>query len=294
MKFHPRLSLSLNGETFSYRLFDALLEITSTWSQREAAKRLGVSHAVLNRRIRDAEEKMGFRLVESTGAGSGLTPHGMMVLKNYQRYLKRLEERDTPVICGGPISTSLMDVLSRHYGLEAVIYTTDDLSALKMAEMDLVDILLFDDPVHAFMHDLDFVPIARDDLVLVSRSDEHLESIPELQGRMFVEVTNSAQRLAWNTLDHLRVDYEIVDWCSSPQNALKLIGNNEDFLTFLNRSFMSPLSSSFTVSDILADDTSHIISMVLPTKNPELEDFSDFLQGKGQEIITKFGFGKID
>ncbi|MDO5835033.1 MAG: LysR family transcriptional regulator [Methanobacterium sp.] len=294
MKFHPRLNLSLNGETFSYRLFDALMEITSTWSQREAAKRLGVSHAVLNRRIRDAEKKMGFKLVETTGAGSGLTPQGIMVLKNYQRYLKRLEERETPVICGGPISTGLIDVLLRYYGLEALIYTTDDLSALKLAEMDLVDILIFDDPVHAFMHDLDFVPIARDDLVLVSNSDENLESIHDLQGRMFVEVAHSAQRLAWNTLDQLRVDYEIVDWCSSPQNALKLISNDENFLTFLNRSFMSPLSNSYTVSDILAEDTSHVISMVLSTNNPELEDFSDFLQGKGQEIIPKFGFRKIN
>lgn len=294
MKFHPRLNLTLNGETFSYRLFDALQEITSTWSQREAAKRLGISHAVLNRRIHDAEEKMGFKLVETTGAGSGLTPQGMRVLKEYQRYLKRLVERDKPVICGGPISTGLMDVLSRHYGLEAVIYTTDDFSALNMAEMDLVDILLFDDPVHAFMHDLDFIPIARDELVLVSSSDERLENIHELQGKMFVEVTHSAQRLAWNTLDNLRVDYEIVDWCNSPENAIKLISNNEDFLTFLNRSFMSPLSKSFNVSDILAEDTGHIISMIFPNKNPELEDFSDFLQGKGQELITKLGFRKID
>lgn len=294
MKFYPRLNLSLNGETFSYRLFDALLEITSTWSQRAAAKRLGISHAVLNRRIRDAEEKMGFKLVETTGAGSGLTPQGEMVLKKYQRYLKRLDERDTPVICGGPISTGLVDVLSRHYGLEAVIHTTDDLSALKMAEMDLVDILLLDDPVHAFMHGLDFVPIARDELVLVSPSDEQLMSIHDLQGRMFVEVIHSAQRLAWNTLDHLRVDYEIVDWCSSPQTALKLISNNENFLTFINRSFMSPLSNSFTVSDILAEDTSHIISMVIPAKNPELEDFSDFLQGNGQKIIPQLGFRKIN
>lgn len=294
MKFHPRLNLSLNGETFSYRLFDALLEINSTWSQRAAAKRLGISHAVLNRRIRDAEEKMGFKLVETTGAGSGLTLQGIMILKKYQRYLKRLKERETLFICGGPISTGLMDVLSRHYGLEAVIYTTDDLNALKMAEMDLVDILLFDDPVHAFMHDLDFVPIARDDLVLVSHSNEQMESIEDLQGRLFVEVIHSAQRLAWNTLDHLHVDYKIVDWCSSPQNALKLIRNNEDFLTFLNRSFMSALSSSFTISDILAEDSSHIISMVIPTKKPELEDFSDFIQGKGQKLIPKLGFGRID
>lgn len=293
MKFHPSLNLRIKGETFSYRLFEALTEITNTWSQREAAKRLGISHAVLNRRIHNAEEKLGFKLVETTGAGSGLSPQGMLILEKYQRYLRRLEERDLPVIGGGPIATGLMDVLARQYGMDATIYTTDALNALKMAEMDLVDILVLDDPVHAFMHDLDFIPIARDDLVLVSGSDEYLENVDQLQGRKFVEVIHSAQRLAWNTMDQLRVDYEIVDLCSFPQNALKMVKTREDLLTFQNRSFMAPIIDSFTVSDIMADDTSHIISMVITDKNEELEDFSNFIQGKGQEIISEWGFGRI-
>jgi len=292
MKFHPSLNLRIKGETFNYRLFEALNQITNTWSQREAAKRLGISHAVLNRRIRDAEEKLGFKLVETTGAGSGLSPQGMMILEKYQRYLRRLEERNIPVICGGPIATSLMDVLARQYGLEVTIHTTDDLNALKMAEMDLADILVLDDPVHAFMHDLDFIPIARDDLVLVSGSEEYLENVDQLHGRKFVEVIHSAQRLAWNTLDQLRIDYEIVDLCRFPQNALKLVKTREGLLTFQSRSFMSPLSGSFTVSDIMADDTSHIISMVL--LNNELEDFSNFIRGNGQGIIQEWGFGRID
>lgn len=294
MKFQPTLNLQINGETFSYRLFDALGEITNTWSQREAAKRLGISHAVLNRRIRDAEGKLGFKLVETTGAGSGLSPQGMRILEKYQSYLRRLADKDVPVIGGGPIATGLMDVLARRYGLKATIYTTNDLTALKMAEMDLVDILVLDDPVHAFMHDLDFIPIARDDLVLVSGSDENLENVDQLRGREFVEVIHSAQRLAWNTLDHLRVDYEIVDVCSSPENALKMVKARENLLTFQNRSFMSPLLDSFTVSDIMAEDTSHIISMVILDKKEELEDFSNFIQGKGQRIIRTWGFGRID
>jgi DNA-binding transcriptional LysR family regulator len=294
MKFHPSLNLRIKGETFSYRLFEALTEITNTWSQREAAKRLGISHAVLNRRIRDSEEKLGFKLVETTGAGSGLSSQGMLILEKYQRYLRRLEERDLPVIGGGPIATGLMDVLAHQYGLEAMIYTTDDLNALKMAEMDLVDILVLDDPVHAFMHDLDFIPIARDDLVLVSGHDESLENVDQLHGRKFVEVIHSAQRLAWNTLDQLRVDYEIVDLCRFPQNALKMVKTRENILTFQSRSFMIPILDSFTVSDIMAEDTSHIISMVIPDKDEELEDFSNFIQGKGQEIIREWGFGRID
>ena len=184
-----------------------------------------------------------------------------------------------------------MDVLARQYGLKSVIHTTDDLNALKMAEMDLVDILVLDDPVHAFMYDLDFIPIARDDLVLVSGSDEYPDSVEKLEGEIFVEVPHSAQRLAWNTLDQLRVDYEIVHLCSSPHNALEMVKSSDDLYTFLNSSF---ISESCHVSDLLEEDTRHIISMILCGKNRELEEFKEFILGRGQDIISDWGFKRIN
>lgn len=291
MEFKTTLNLEINGVKFTYRLFDALEKISETWSQREAAKSLKISHAVLNRRIRDAEDKLGFKLVYTTGAGSGLTPQGVSILVKYQQYQDRLQERSIPFTCGGPVSTGLMDVLSKHYGLETVINSSNDLIALEMAKKGLVDVLLLDDPVHAFMHNLDFTPIARDHLVLVSGSDELPETVQELNGSKFVEIPHSAQRLAWNTLDQLRIDYEIVELCSSPQNALKMVSGNDGLYTFLNNSFISGIT---TGSGLLADDTMHIISMVLWNPNPHLEDFLEFILGRGQEIIEKWGFKRID
>ncbi len=291
MEFKPKLNLEINGVKFTYRLFDALEKISETWSQREAAKSLKISHAVLNRRIRDAEDKLGFKLVYTTGAGSGLTPQGVSILEKYQQYQNRLQERSIPFTCGGPVSTGLMDVLSKQYGLETVINSSNDLIALEMAKKGLVDVLLLDDPVHAFLYDLDFTPIARDHLMLVSGSDELPETVQELNGSKFVEIPNSAQRLAWNTLDQLRIDYEIVEVCSSPQNALKMVNDKEDLLTFLNNSFISGIT---TGSGLLAEDTMHIITMVLWNANPQLEDFLEFILGRGQEIIEKWGFGRID
>lgn len=291
MEFNPTLNLEINGVKFTYRLFDALEEISQTWSQREAAKSLGISHPVLNRRIRDAENKLGFKLVYTTGAGSGLTPQAISILEKYQQYQKRLQERSKPVICGGPISSGLIDVLSYHYGLKPVITSTDDISALEMSKRGLVDVLLLDDPVHAFIHDLDFTPIARDHLVLVSGSEEQPESVQELNGKEFIEIPHSAQRLAWNTLDQLRIDYEIVEVSNSPQNALKMVKDSDDLFTFLNSSFASGIVSG---SNLLAEDTMHIISMVLWNSNPQMEDFLEFIIGNGQRIIEKWGFKRID
>jgi len=291
MEFNPTLNLEINGVKFTYRLFDALEEISQTWSQREAAKSLGISHAVLNRRIRDAENKLGFKLVYTTGAGSGLTPQAISILEKYQQYQKRLQERSKPVICGGPISAGLIDVLSYHYGINTVITSTDDMNALEMSERGLVDVLLLDDPVHAFMHDLDFTPIARDHLLLVSGSEELPESVQELNGKEFIEIPHSAQRLAWNTLDQLRIDYEIVEVSNSPQNALKMVKDSDDLFTFLNSSFASGIVSG---SNLLAEDTMHIISMVLWNSNPQMKDFLEFIIGRGQEIIEEWGFKRID
>ncbi len=291
MEFKPKLNLEINGVKFTYRLFDALKKISENWSQREAAKSLKISHSVLNRRILEAEDKLGFKLVYTAGTGSELTPQGVSILEKYQQYQERLQERSKPLICGGHISTGLVDVLSKNYGLEIVIDSLDDLNALNMARQGLVDILMLDDPVHAFLYDLDFSPIARDHLMLISGSGELPDTVHELNGSKFVEIPHSAQRLAWNTLDQLRIDYEIVEVCSSPQNALKLVNNNEDLFTFLNNSFISGIVNG---SDLLAEDTKHVIGMVLWNSNPHLEDFLEFILGRGQRIIEKWGFERID
>ena len=287
MKYNPKLNMIINGHEFSYKIFETLECISKTWSQRKAAKRLGISHSVLNRRIKESEEKFGFRLVETTGAGSGLTENGLKILSKYERYMKRLENREKPVICGGYISAGLIEVLADKYPLDATIYRTDDESALELARKDMVDILTLDDPVRAFMYDLDFTPVAYDYLVLVSNHDTSINSVFDLNGKNFIEVPGSSQRLAWNTMDNMKIDYQIVDLVKSPYNALNIINKNKELFTFLNNSFSNG-------SDILKDDTKHLISLVLcNNENTVLKDFVNYITGDGQETIEKQGFMKI-
>jgi molybdenum-dependent DNA-binding transcriptional regulator ModE len=287
MKYNPKLNMIIDGNEFSYKIFDTLKCVSKTWSQREAAKRLGISHSVLNRRIKESEEKLGFMLIETTGAGSGLTENGLKILKTYERYIKRLEDRKKPVICGGHISTGLMEVLAEDFSLDATIYSTDDQSALELARKDMVDILTLDDPVRAFMYDLDFTPVAYDYLVLVSNKYDPINSVDDLNGKNFVEIPDSSQRLAWNTMDNIKIDYEIVKLVNSPYSALKSIQKSLDLYTFLNHSFIDG-------SSILKNDTQHLISLVLCNKeNSVLKDFVDYITSDGQEIIEEQGFMRI-
>ncbi len=287
MKYYPKLNMVINGHEFSYKFFETLKCVSKTWSQREAAKRLKISHSVLNRRIKESEEKFGVRLVETTGAGSGLTEKGYEILSKYGRYLKRLEDRKKPIICGGYISAGLMEVLADEYSLDATIYRTDDESALELARKDMVDILTFDDPVRAFMYDLDFIPVAYDYLVLVSNNDTSINNLVDLNGKNFLEVPGSSQRLAWNTLDNMEIDYQIVELAKSPYNALKTIQEDKELYTFLNNSFAEG-------SNILKDETKHLISLVLcNTENRALSNFIDFIAGNGQKVIENGGFIRI-
>jgi len=284
MKFHPKLNMIIDGHEFSYKIFETLNCVSKTWSQREAAKKLGISHSVLNRRIIESEEKIGTLLVETTGAGSGLTEKGYEILSKYEKYMKRLKDRKKPVICGGYISASLMEVLADEYSIDCTIYLTDDKSAIELARRDIVDILTLDDPVWAFMYDLDIIPIAFDYLVLVSNNDTIINDVSELNGKNFLEVPNSSQRLAWNTIDNMNIDYQIVKLVKSPYNALKSVQKDKELYTFLNNSFSEG-------SDILKNDTKHIISLVLCNKeNSDLNGFIDFISGNAQDIIKKNGF----
>lgn len=289
MDEHPKLSLVINGYRFNYKLFETLESINKTWSQRKAAKILNISPAVLNRRIKDAEKKIGFRLVDTTGAGSGLTEDAWKILRKHRNYMKRLKNRVKPVICGGHISSGLLEALSLNYGLDATIYQTGDEEALYLADMDMVDILTLDDPVHAFKRDLDFTPIAYDHLVLVSGLSDHaldLNDLNDLNGRKFIEITNSSQRLAWNTLDIHKIEYKIVKKFKSPYNALKFIKNREIY-TFINKSFSNG-------SNIIKEDTKHIISVVICNQHDKtLKKFLNFILDEGQEIVEECGFEKI-
>ncbi len=286
MKYHPKVSLIIEGHTFSYKLFEALEGVSKTYSQRKAAQELGISHAVLNRRIKEAEEKLGFKLLAATGAGSELTGAAKKIFQTYEKYTNRLKDREKLIICGGYASSRLMETLSSEYGLNAAVYRTSDENAIHLANLDMVDILTLDDPMHAFIQNLDFVPIAYDHLVLVSNS--RIRYINELNGKNFVEIIDSPQRLAWNTLDDNKIQYKLAKEFKLPYDALQFVQKNPEFYTFIS-------SSLWNGSDIIKNDTRHIISCVIYNKEDErINDFLNFiLTFKGQKLVEKCGFESV-
>ena len=285
MKFHSKglISLDINGEIYSYKLYQSLESLSKTKSQRQSTKELNISHTVFNRRLLKAEEKLGFKITEKVGNGTILTRDGLDLLEEFQKYIIKIESTNNLNIAGGHISSGLIESIKHPFNTN--IYSSSDKDAFELARRGAVDILTLDDPLIAYERDIDFTPIAYDYLVLISSPNcEEIKNISDLRNLDFVNVTGSAQRLAWNTLKHYDIEYNIKYKLTSQFDAFKLVRNSENLHCFLNASY-------FKGNEILKFDTRHVISLIKVNEDKsEVDEFIDFILNEGQESIKNQGF----
>ena len=288
MKFNSRglISLDINGEIYDYKLYQSLESLSRTKSQRKSAKELNISHTVFNRRLLKAEDKLGFKITEKVGNGTILTRNGLDLLEEFQKYLIKIENTANLNIAGGHISTGLLESIKHPFN--ANIYSSSDKDAFELAKRGAVDILTLDDPLIAYERDIDFTPIAYDYLVLISSPNcEEISKISDLNDLNFVNVTGSAQRLAWTTLKHYDISYNIKFKVNSQFDAFKLVRNSENLHCFLNASY-------FKGNVLLKYDTQHVISLVKVNEDKsEVDEFIDYLLNDAQESIENQGFIRL-
>lgn len=288
MKFESEglISLNINGEVYDYKLYQSLKSLARTKSQRKSAKELNISHTVFNRRILKAENRLGVKLTQKVGNGTSLTPEGRDLLDEYRKYSIQIEKTSNINIAGGHISSGLLE--SIHLPFNTNVYSSNDKDALELAKRGVVDILTLDDPLIAYELNIDFTPIAYDYLVLISSpNSKEVKSINDLKGLEFVNVEGSAQRLAWNSLEHYDIDYSLKYTVNSQFDAFKLVKNSENLHSFLNASY-------FKGNEILKFDTRHVISIIKVNEDkPEVDEFIEYLLNDGQELIEKQGFTLI-
>lgn len=288
MKFESKglISLDINGSIYDYKLYQSLESLSRTKSQRKSAKELNISHTVFNRRLLKAEEMLGFEITEKVGNGTILTRNGLLLLEEFQKYQIKIEKTNNINIVGGHISSGLLETIKHPF--DTNIYSSSDRDAFELAKRGAVDILTLDDPLIAYERDIDFTPIAYDYLVLISSPEsKEIKSINDLNGLDFVNVTGSAQRLAWSTLKHYDLEYNIIHKVNSQFDAFKLVKNSKNLHCFLNASY-------FKGNELLKFDTRHVISLIKINEDKrEVDEFIDYLLNEGQEEIKNQGFEPI-
>ena len=289
MKFESKglINIEINGDIYDYKLYESLESLSKTKSQRKSAKELNISHTVFNRRILKAEDKLGFKISKKVGNGTVLTQDGLDLLNEFRKYVIQIEKTADVNIVGGHISTGLLESIELPFN--ANIYSSSDEDAFELARRGAVDILTLDDPLIAFERDLNFIPIAYDYLVLISSpNSKNIESISDLTGLDFVNVNGSAQRLAWNSLQHYDIDYNIKKTVNSQFDAFKLVKNSENLHTFLNASY-------FKGNELLKFDTRHVISLVKVNEDKsEVDELIRYLATEGQTHIENQGFQPME
>ena len=285
MKFESRglISLEIDGKVYDYKLYQSLESLSQTHSQRKSAKELNISHTVFNRRLLKAEDKLGIKITRKEGNGSYLTEDGLGLLEEFRKYLIQIEKTPNINMAGGHISTGLLESIATPFNTN--IYSSNDNDAFELAKRGAVDILTLDDPLIAYERDINFMPIAYDYLVLVANpKSRNIESISDLEGLDFVNVKGSAQRLAWNSLDHYDIEYNLKENVNSQFDAFKMVRNSEDLYTFLNASY-------FKGNELLKYDTQHVISVIkVNDDKSEVDDYIRFLLNDGQKAIENEGF----
>lgn len=285
MKFESKglISLEINGNVYDYKLYQSLDSLSRTKSQRKSAKELNISHTVFNRRLLKAEDKLGVEITRKVGNGTILTSEGLSLLEEFKKYLIQIEKPSNINIAGGHISTGLLESIETPFDIN--IYSSSDEDAFELAKRGAVDILTLDDPLIAYERDINFMPIAYDYLVLVANpQSKNIESISDLEGLDFVNVNGSAQRLAWNSLKHYDIKYNIKESVSSQFDAFKMVRNSKNLYTFLNASY-------FKGNELLKYDTQHVISIVKVSEDKtDVDDFVRFLINDAQKDIAKQGF----
>lgn len=288
MGINKKLNIEMDDVIYDYKLFDTLKAIKSNKSQRKAAKELGISHTVLNRRIGRAEELLNQPLVVVSNKGSILTGFAANLLEKYETLEQRLDDDDYLVMAGGFISCEFIRELSIAYQLENIkILQTDMNTAFDLANKGIVDILGFDDPVQAYIYDLEPIPLGRDKLMLLTHGDEEFNNILDLNGLDFVEVEGSAQRLAWTTLANNDLDFNIVKTVNSFHEAIRLVEQNENLYTFINKSMSY---TSMHTNDVLSEYTKHIISALNVKNRGDVESFLNFASHNAQKLTLQYGF----
>lgn len=285
MKFESKglISLEIDGEIYDHKLYQSLESLSRTNSQRQSARELKISHTVFNRRLLKAEDRLGVKITRKVGNGSYLTEDGLKLLDEFKKYLIQIEKTSDINIAGGHISTGLLESIRTPFNIN--VYSSTDEDAFKLAKRGAVDILTLDDPLIAYERDINFMPIAYDYLVLVSSPESRsIESISDLEGLDFVNVDGSAQRLAWNSLRHYDIEYNIAESVSSQFDAFKMVRNSKNLYTFLNASY-------FNGNELLKYDTQHVISIVKVNEyKSEVDDFIRFLLNDAQKSIENQGF----
>jgi molybdate transport repressor ModE-like protein len=201
VQLEPSVSLRINGKSVTARQLEVLVAVQEEGSQNRAAERLGISTPVLHRYLSQLEERAGTRMVITSKRGTRLTREGRAVVREFLALKGRARSGES-VRVGCSIITEdlLLNVLSRIDSMGPYdLIISDDERNLKDFRAGLMDVVVLDDPIHAFeFDDARWDEIAEDYLLHINR------------GERYMRFRYGAQRIGFRHLESVGKDYQIL------------------------------------------------------------------------------------
>lgn len=216
MDISVQVSQTINGKNITYRQLEALVAVAETGSQTAAAKKLGISVPVLHKYVGAIEEAVGEPVLETTPAGSRLTPAGSEVADNFSEMMLRCNDERGFTICCSPVTEDLMlSVISSVKIKGANLVVSDDEYNIQMMRENRADMAIIDDPLYLFdAEEFQMEEIGYMGIVFVNN------------GPSFIRYRYGAQRVAFMYLDSEQRKYTIdAETFSLPE----LLGSNKSF-----------------------------------------------------------------
>ncbi len=182
MKLDVDVAIRVNGVLLTPDELELLVKLSEMGSMSKVAEEVGVTRSAVHKRIRSLEERLGYRLVESSPLGSHLTEHGRKIVVKYLNAKNQLSSSEMTVACSETVVEEVLSALGDSGDSVNIIVPPHK----KMSRIE-ADVIIPDDPVVAFDRseeaDSDPIVVRRTRLVRVGDGDR------------FVEVPGSAQRL---------------------------------------------------------------------------------------------------
>lgn len=262
LKARPCITFEFANGRVTERELEALMAILETGSQKDAARRLGISLPVLHRRIASAEHKMGESLVVTDNRGTTLREMGEQLLNAYDEFTRRTRPATSPLVACTPITRPRVhQALSRieRERRRVSIIVSDDETNVRLFVSGQVDLMILDDPIFAYETFRDHIvkELGRDTLMMVDRGEE------------FAQFRYGPQRLGFEYLDQQGIPYRVVRFISESDSLLDsklsfFINENLALRKGLTRrSLSTKIISDYAIMAVVHEDSESKVAGVL-------------------------------
>lgn len=212
-KLVPEIVLTSGKEQITLRQLEVLRAVASSKSQNSAARRLGISTAVLNRQVKELERRAGMELVRTTARGSELTSEGKQILRVLDSMCKRMTRQKELTVGCTSVSQSIAERICSKLVLRGVkvrLMVADDETNVSMSSSGLLDIIFVDDPLIAYEYPKEgrVHEVTSDYLVQCGRGGD------------YAVLTSGPQRIGFDMLRQEKKSFRIKKTVFSPEELV--------------------------------------------------------------------------